>query len=140
VLASDGLVRVLNRNLQNEHGISLHEYEVLWFLAVFSDDKTMKSTELRRRTPISQSRVSRVVSGLEAEGLVVRETDPTDGRVVRVTITENGIKTLNAARGGHQQDLHEHLFSRLTDPEIHQFGSIAAKIRGTGPPINEPDG
>lgn len=53
------------------------EFEVLLFLASAPDHR-MAMTELRRRTPLSQSRVSRVVSGLEAEGLVRREADPAD--------------------------------------------------------------
>ncbi|MGI9614494.1 MAG: MarR family winged helix-turn-helix transcriptional regulator [Acidimicrobiales bacterium] len=138
VLASDGLVRALNRSLQDEHGLSLHEFEVLLFLAAFSEDQTMQMTELRRRTPLSQSRVSRVVSGLEKEGLVTRTSDPADSRAVLVSITQNGIDAFNAANTLHQQDLHDHLFSALTDEEVMQLGSITAKVRSAGNPGSTP--
>ncbi|MDH3679972.1 MAG: MarR family transcriptional regulator, partial [Acidimicrobiia bacterium] len=118
---------------KDEHGISLHEFEVLLFLVAFSEDGAMQMTELRRRTPLSQSRVSRVVSALESRRLVRRTTDPTDNRAVTVTITAKGRRTFTPAQSRHQQDLDEHLFSVLTDREIRQLGSITAKILAAGP-------
>lgn len=128
IRASDALFRALDRSLQNEHGITLHQFEVLLFLAVFSNDNTMQMTELRRRTPLSQSRVSRVVSGLEEDGLVRRTTDPTDSRAVTVTVTQQGLRTFTPAHDRHLRDLDEHLFSVLTEREIHQLASITTKI------------
>lgn len=128
IRASDMVFRALDRSLLNGFGISLHEYEVLLFLAVFSNDRTMTMTELRRRTPLSQSRVSRVVSGLEAEGLVKRTTDPTDKRAVTVTLTRHGLEKYQRAQDRHLQDLDQHLFSVLTDDEIRQLASITTKI------------
>lgn len=122
------LERVLDRGLADEHGIGLHQFEVLLFLASSSADHSMPMTELRRRTPLSQSRVSRVVSGLEAEGLVRRETDPTDSRAVTVVLTPHGMATFEAAQPRHQRDLEEHLFSILNDVEIRQLATITAKL------------
>ncbi|MGI9598336.1 MAG: MarR family winged helix-turn-helix transcriptional regulator [Acidimicrobiales bacterium] len=133
VLASNDLVRILDRSLKDEHGLSLHEFEVLLFLAAFCEDRAMQMTELRRRTPLSQSRVSRVVSGLESKGLVRRATDPTDNRGLTVAITPQGLIAFETAKGCHRNDLEEHLFSILTDREIRQLGSITAKILAAGP-------
>ena len=85
-------------------------------------------TELRRRTPLSQSRVSRVVSGLEAKGLVRREADPADSRAVTVALTQQGMVTFEAARPRHQRDLEKHLFSLLSDAEIRQLGMITTRL------------
>lgn len=128
IRAGATLERALDRGLASEHGIGLHEFEVLLFLASASPDHTMPMTELRRRTPLSQSRVSRVVSGLEAEGLVRRETDPTDSRAIDVVLTPQGMATFEAAQPRHHQDLHEHLFSILTDVEIRQLAALTTKI------------
>jgi len=132
IRASDSVFRALDRSLQDGHGISLHEYEVLLFLAVFSTDQTMMMTELRRRTPLSQSRVSRVVSGLEDEGLVLRATDPTDKRAVTVTLTQQGLEKYWSAQDRHLRDLDENLFSVLTKREIHQLAAITTKILAAG--------
>ena len=128
IRASDSVFRALDRSLQDGHGISLHEYEVLLFLAVFSTDHTMPMTELRRRTPLSQSRVSRVVSGLEGRGFVRRVTDPDDNRAVTVTLTPQGLEKYQSAQDRHLRDLDQHLFSLLTEREISQLAAITAKI------------
>jgi DNA-binding MarR family transcriptional regulator len=128
IRSSDSVFRALDSSLQDGYGISLHEYEVLLFLAVFSDDHTMPMTELRRRTPLSQSRVSRVVSGLEDRGFVRRTTDPTDNRAVTVTLTQQGLEKYQSAQDRHLRDLDQHLFSILTEQEIGQLATITAKI------------
>lgn len=128
IRAGDALERALDNGLADEHGIGLHEFEILLFLATSSAEHSMPMKDLRRRTPLSQSRVSRVVSGLEAEGLVRRETDPSDSRAINVFLTPKGMATFEAARPRHQEDLHEHLFSILTDVEIRQLAMITTKI------------
>ena len=128
IRASDSVFRALDRSLQDRHGISLHEYEVLLFLAVFSQDHAMPMTELRRRTPLSQSRVSRVVSGLEDGGLVRRSTDDVDKRAVTVTLTRQGLEKYQSAQDRHLQDLDQHLFSVLSEREINQLAAITTKI------------
>jgi len=128
VRAGDSLARRFDRTLQDEHGLSLHQFEVLLFLAVFAEDHTMQMTELRHRTPLSQSRVSRVVAGLEADGLVARGSDPNDSRAVNVTITAQGTDVFKAAQDRHLDDLEQHLFSLLTDREIRQLATITHKI------------
>jgi len=128
IRAGDVLARALDRGLVEDHDIGLHQFEVLLFLAVASDNGCLPMTELRRRTPLSQSRVSRIVSGLEGIGLVRREADPRDSRAVTVTITPQGLEVFEAARPRHQHDLHEHLFSILSDDELSQLAAITAKI------------
>lgn len=128
IRAGAGLERALDRSLSDEHGIGLHEFEVLLFLASSSADMRLPMTELRRRTPLSQSRVSRVVSGLESRGLVRRETDPTDSRAVNVILTPQGAATFNAARPGHQRHLEDHMFSLLTRAEVRQLATITTKL------------
>ena len=128
IRAGAALERVLDRGLADEHGIGLHEFEILLFLATSSVDQRMAMTEMRRRTPLSQSRVSRVVSGLEAKGLVRREADPTDSRAVTVALTPQGMATFEAARPRHQRDLDKHLFSILSDAEIRHLAMITAKL------------
>jgi DNA-binding MarR family transcriptional regulator len=128
IRAGAALERALERGLADEHGIGLHQFEILMFLASASEDHGMPMTELRRRTPLSQSRVSRVVSGLEAEGLVRREPDSTDSRAINVVLTPQGTATFEAARPRHHRDLHEHFFSILTDVEIRQLAAVTTKI------------
>lgn len=128
IRAGDKLERALDATLQREHDLSLQAFEVLLFLAVFSDDRELSMSELRRRTPLSQSRVSRLVAQLEADGLVARVNDPSDTRAVNVRITSRGIDAFRAAQDRHLDDLQHHLFSKLTCREIRQLATITTKI------------
>ncbi len=127
IRAGSVLHQALDRGLADEHGIGLHQFEVLLFLAS-APAQMMPMTQLRRRTPLSQSRVSRVVSGLEAEGLVRREADPTDSRAVTVILTPLGMATFEAASPRHRRDLEEHLFSVLDEAEIGQLAALTTKV------------
>lgn len=127
IRAGDALSRALDRGLVENHGIGLHQFEVLLFLALAPGGR-LPMTDLRRRTPLSQSRISRIVSELERGGLVGREPDPDDSRAVTVTITPQGFEVFEAARPTHHRDLHDHLFSILSEAETSRLASITAKI------------
>lgn len=127
ILAGDTLARALDRGL-NEHGMSLHQFEVLFVLGFISDTGSMPMAEIRSRSPLSQSRVSRVVSGLEADGLVRRTTDTSDSRAVIVSITERGRAAFEAAKPAHKRDLDHHLFSLLSERELHDLAAITGKL------------
>ncbi len=49
--------------------------------------------------------MTRIVQGLEREGLVARETDPRDGRVVQIHATSKGISAMERARDRRLQAL-----------------------------------
>lgn len=131
IRAGEQLFRTLDKGLTDRHGIGLHEFEVLLFLVNIADDGRLPMIELRRRTPLSQSRVSRIVTRLEAKGLVRRAPDADDNRAVTVSITPRGRKVLDAARPQHRRDLHTHLFSLLSDREIRQLAATTNKILTT---------
>jgi len=54
------------------------------------DRDGMGVTELAERTIFEQSRLTKMLDGMEADGLVRRETEPSDRRRVRVRITDKG--------------------------------------------------
>ncbi|HEY5989537.1 MAG TPA: MarR family transcriptional regulator [Streptosporangiaceae bacterium] len=128
VRAGSALDRELDAELERTHGIGLRGFEVLLFLAVFAPGGTLRIGQLIERTPLSQSRVSRLVGELEARGLVERSTADGDRRAVRVSITPHGIETFRAAQDTHLAGLERRLFSRLTEGEIRQLAKITTKL------------
>ena len=133
VRAGDALARELDADLEKEHGLSLRAFEVLLFLAAFAPEGHLRMTELIERTPLSQSRVSRLVAELEARGLVVRSAADGDRRGVRVAITHMGTAKFKAAQEGHLASLERWLFSHLRDREIAQLAAITAKVLAAQP-------
>jgi hypothetical protein len=94
----------------------------------------------RRPVPPSVCRrrlSSRVVSGLEARGLVRRKADPSGSRAVTVVLTDQGRATFEGARPDHVGDVHENLLSILTEVEIRQ---LAASRRSCWPPRTDHEG
>ena len=62
-----------------------------WFaLALLARKDGMSQGELSHRFEIDPSRVTRLAKRLEREGLLRRERDPEDTRVVRMYLTEKG--------------------------------------------------
>jgi DNA-binding MarR family transcriptional regulator len=73
-------------------------------------------TDLARAEHITQPSMTVLVSRLEHEGWVERRTEPTDGRVVNVAITREGIAVLEQAMAARNDALRERL-ARLAPAE-----------------------
>ncbi|QBI19888.1 MarR family transcriptional regulator [Egibacter rhizosphaerae] len=128
VRAGTALSRDLSARLEARHGLSLHAFEVLLHLAVFSPDGRLGLRQLVEQAPLSQSRVSRMVARLEADGLVTREHDPDDARGVDVAITDAGVDVFRRAQETHLADLDERFFSRLSWDDITRLATITEKL------------
>ena len=68
--------------------------------------------------------MSRLVSGLERDGFVVREADEGDARAVRVRATAKGTRVLQEGRRRRVAELDE-LLDGLSDEELRTLGSAA---------------
>jgi DNA-binding MarR family transcriptional regulator len=132
VRAGEDLDRKLDAELQARHGISMREFEVLLFLAVFSPDGCLAMSQLIERAPLSQSRMSRLVAELHGRGFVERSAAGADGRVVEVSITPEGLELFKAAQETQLAGLERHLFSRISEGEMRRLASITRKILGDG--------
>lgn len=68
-------------------------------LSLLAESGPARIGELAARVPCSQPTATAAVAGLEAAGLVLRQSDPTDGRAVRIVLTSQGARALvDAAR------------------------------------------
>ena len=73
------LVPLLDRELQEAHGLPLTWYDVLLELNG-APDRRLTMGQLGSVAAVSRTRVSRVVDELVRAGLVAREPNPDDGR------------------------------------------------------------
>jgi DNA-binding MarR family transcriptional regulator len=128
VRAGEELDRALDADLRRAHGIGLRAYEVLLHLAAFAPDGHLRISQLTAQAPLSQSRVSRLVAELEADGLVARAPADDDARGVEVAITDRGMDRLKAVQDTHHQSLDDRLFSKLSHDQIVQLGEITSAI------------
>jgi DNA-binding MarR family transcriptional regulator len=69
--------------------LTLNDFECLLVLSR-AEDSRMKRVELARRLILTPSGITRLLEGLEQEGLVRRTTCPTDLRVAYAELTPEG--------------------------------------------------
>lgn len=85
-------------------------------LAVLSVSDGVAVGDLAVYTVIEQSTLSRTLDGLEAEGLVRRESGETDSRVRKVFLTDDGRAEFNRAWPA-MHDAFETMFEGMDDAE-----------------------
>jgi DNA-binding MarR family transcriptional regulator len=95
----------LDRELSAQHDLTSSEFEVLQLLHN-SDDK-VRMAFLAEQVHLSQSALSRLISRLENDGLVCRNTCTDDRRAQWTEITPAGRKRYEAARPTHRKILRE---------------------------------
>ena len=119
--------RLLNTELQAEHGLSLNDYEALYVLA-HTEGQRLKRVELSRRLLLTPSGVTRLLEGLEQAGLVERVSCPTDLRVAYAQLTDAGAEKLKVASCGHVGSIRTLLEDNLSEGEIEELSEILGKL------------
>ncbi len=73
------LTKALDAELESEHRLPLSSYEVLLHLA-FTDGERLRMSDLADAVVLSRSGLTRLVDRLERDGLIARESCPSDAR------------------------------------------------------------
>lgn len=121
------LPAALDAQLQRDAGISHFDYLVLSGLSE-APRHTLRMSELAATASSSLSRLSHVVSRLEAKGWVRREPCPGDGRFINAVLTADGWDKVAATAPGHVAAVRALLLDTLTEEEFGQLGALSAKI------------
>jgi DNA-binding MarR family transcriptional regulator len=121
------LPTALDAQLQRDAGVNQFDYLVLSALSE-APCRTLRMSDLAATANSSLSRLSHVVSRLEAKGWVRRDACPSDGRVINAVLTDEGMEKVVATAPGHVAAVRELLVSALTEEEFAQLGAISAKV------------
>lgn len=128
---------LLDRELLDEHGISLAGYEVLAFLSR-AEGRRMRMSDLAGAVLISPGAVTRRVEALERRGLVTRTRSIDDARVVEAALTEAGLQVLKALTPTHVRGVRAHFVDQLRPRELQQLARALWRVAGSceagGPP------
>jgi len=127
IVGHELLLYRLHRELQDAHGLSLADYEILVRLSEQTDFR-MRMTLLAAEVASSKSRVSHQVARLERVGLVKREDCAADGRGVFAVLTDHGYNILRTAAPTHLRGVREHFVDLLTEPERATLASIFERV------------
>jgi DNA-binding MarR family transcriptional regulator len=85
-------------------------------------------TALARAEQISTQSMGATLSGLEARGLVKRQSDPADGRRAVMSVTEAGLSALSDKRNARIAQLARALAAGFTPAELGQLMAAAPLI------------
>jgi DNA-binding MarR family transcriptional regulator len=121
------LPAALDAQLQRDAGISSFEYLVLSGLSE-APSRTLRMSELANMASGSLSRLSHVVSRLEAKGWVRREPCAGDGRFINAVLTDEGWQKVVATAPGHVAAVRALLVDTLTEDDLQTLGAISAQI------------
>lgn len=93
-------------------------------------------TALGRLVGYDRATIGAVVAGLEARGLVVRASSPTDRRLKTLTITADGRRLLRAA-GGVMDRINERVLGLLLPEQRPIFLAMLSKVAAAMPEAAE---
>lgn len=118
---------VLETQLRRDSDLTHYEYLVLAMLSE-APDRTLRMSDLARRTNATLPRLSHVVKRLEGRGLVERSASSEDGRATNTRLTERGWRTLEAAAPGHVRQVRSAVIDALSPEQVDQLDQIADAI------------
>ncbi len=129
------LPSALDAQLQTDSGLSFVEYMVL---AVLSEqpDRSMRMSELAALADSSLSRLSHLARRMEAEGLLTRCPDVSDGRYTLAVLTDAGWEKVVAAAPGHVAAVRSLVVDQLTPAQLEQLRSLNEQILAVVDPGN----
>ena len=84
-----------------EHKLEAWEFDVLASLRRSGAPYELTPGQLLDTMMITSGAVTHRITRLEERGLVARRPDPDDGRVVRVHLTDEGLRVIDAALPAH---------------------------------------
>ena len=125
--AHAAITRELSAELQREHGLTLHDYEVLLHLAR-ADGSMMRRVDLSKSVLLSASGITRLLEGLERAGFVEKATCQSDGRVSYAKLTDSGRHRLREAAATHVRGVEELFASRYSESELETLAQLLERL------------
>ena len=127
VATNAAINRELEARLMGAHGLTLSDYDVLVQLAR-SPERKLRNIDLAKAVVLTRSGVTRLVDGLEKDGLVMRSSCPSDKRGSFVSITDAGLARLREAAATHLDGVRELFLERLGEEGRAQMDALLAEL------------
>jgi DNA-binding MarR family transcriptional regulator len=131
IATHSAITRELEAQLMGAHGLTLSDYDVLVQLARAPEHK-MRNIELAKAIVLTRSGVTRLVDGLERDGLVARASCPSDKRGSFVKLTDEGRHRLREAADTHLNWVRELFLERIGPDGRAALDELLGKLPGGG--------
>jgi len=115
-----------------QHGVEGHKPSELTLMICIakrdhSADEGLKISEISRFLGFSPPTITQLINSLEAKNMVERHADPTDRRVVRVKLTDQG-KELTRKAESYRDAALNRLVEHLGEEESKQLTELLSKV------------
>ena len=127
IAANALLTDAFSRDLQEAHGLTLADYEILVRLSE-SADRRMRMSDLAEVTLSSRSRLSHQIDRMERAGFVERVPCTDDKRGFFAVLTNTGWNKLVAAAPIHVGSVRERIVDVLTPEEFAALGRASKRL------------
>ena len=121
------LVKRLDAELEQAHGLPTSSYEVLHHLAQAGSGR-MRMRDLAEQAQLSRSGLTRLVDRLERDGLLHRCSCDHDARGAYACLTDAGRERLQEARSTQLALVREHFISRFSEGELSAMAEMWERI------------
>lgn len=117
----------LNKEMQDESGISISDFSVLVSLSEHPQGR-MRVLELARALGWEKSRLSHQLTRMQQRSLIERSNCDEDRRGAFVLLTPAGRKTVDTAAPRHVESVRRYLFDQLSAEEVETLRRIARGV------------
>jgi DNA-binding MarR family transcriptional regulator len=121
------LTKALDAELEAAHGLPLSSYEVLMHL-FDAEGQRMRMSDIASSVILSRSGLTRLVDRLERDGLIERQSCPSDARGSFASLTDAGRGKLQAARKTHLAGVRSLYVDQLTTAELELMGGAWERL------------
>ena len=122
--------RLLNAELQGEHGLTVTEFEVLLLLSE-AKEGALRRVDLAEGLQLTPSGVTRLLDGLEERAFVEKGTCSSDARVTYAVLTDAGREKLVSASCSHVASVRALFEERFTCEELEVLAALLGRLPGT---------
>lgn len=119
--------RTVEAGLQTEHGLTVVGYEALLLLSE-AQERAMRRIDLARGLGLTASGVTRLLDGLEREGLVEKRTCSVDARVSYAALTDAGAERLERASCSHVGSVRALFEERYSEEELETLAELLGRL------------
>jgi len=121
------LVEAFQHRCLDPFGLRFIDYSVLRVLELVGEPHRMSPTELSEIVVRSSGGMTQILDRLERAGLVARTPDPADRRKVLVALTDEGMRTADAANARYAAE-RERLLADLSPDEVQRLDEAIHRL------------
>jgi DNA-binding MarR family transcriptional regulator len=117
----------MNRQLQDDYGVSLADYDVLVALSEAPEGR-LRVFEIAGALAWEQSRVSHQLARMQRRGLVARQECQADARGAFAVLTDAGRAAIERAAPAHVETVRELVFDGLSRDQLAALTAITSRV------------